>query len=500
LINMDKKQSPGPTGIRKWYVMHKSRIAFTLALVVLEIILSASGLGFIHFGNLSITILHIPAIIAAVIIGLPEGLILSVVFGVMSIMTAYTRDIGSIDALFRDPTIALVPRLLIPIAAWAGYKAVCHIAEDHTVSADLITSGIAAICGSVANTFFVVLAISLFYPSVFGVNENLNARSIIVSNLIAMNVLFEIIASVAAAVLAALIKDWICSHCDSRPEHPPVSMQKTFQKWFILFMTVSFFIALVFMYRILTKQDQQNAVVSLRIKARDITRQVALPEDLIQTFDLKLGDGGYVVLLSDGIVKRAGKEQFEGKTAEELGIHTDRIPLHSLTGITINGTPGECILYKSESVYILAFLPETEIYAERNQNTSLLLLGLLIIFFAIYQSVLMIVRRNVIQKLVDIDESLAEIRRGNLDEKVNVTGNVEFAELSLGINSTVDALKETMEEISRRNQKELVFAREVQLSVLPRYDQFVSLALPFEISGNMRAAREVGGDFYDYFP
>ena len=48
-----------------------------------------------------------------------------------------------------------------------------------------------------------------------------------------------------------------------------------------------------------------------------------------------------------------------------------------------------------------------------------------------------------------MNNSLGQIRAGNLDEKVRVAGNIEFEELSLGINTTVDALKETMLEIEK---------------------------------------------------
>ena len=470
---------------------------FTLALVVLETILSFTGLGFIHFGNLSITILQIPTIIAAIMLGLPEGLTLAGIFGFLSMYNAYAQSAGLLDHLFRDPLVALAPRLLIPVVTWGGYKAARAIANDHTMSARLITGGIAAVCGTVTNTFFAVFAIYRLYPEAIGLTENFTSVSVIVSNLIARNVLYEMIASVGATVAVVLIEYLV--HDRKKTDVQPAPIRRTFQKWLILLMTVSFFIVLVFMYRLLSEQDSQNARLLLREKSRDIARQVSLSKVGEYYADLQFGNSGYVILLEDGVVKKSGKAQLEGMTAEQLGIDPESLSLRKMFIISIDGIRGACTLNKSNDIFVLAFLPETEIYAERNRNASLLLAGLLLIFIIIFLAVALVVRENVVRKIVDVNESLAKIRTGNLEERVDVTRNTEFAELSLGINNTVDALKETMDEIALRNHKELEFAREVQRSVLPRYDEFVSYGMPFEICGDMKAAREVGGDFYDYF-
>ena len=496
---MTETGKAGHPGLQNWFRINRSRIIFTLALVVLETILSFSGLGFIHFGNLSITILQIPAIIAVVMLGLPEGLTLAGVFGILSMYNAYAKYAGPLDHLFRDPRVALVPRLLIPVMTWAGYKVARTIADDHTLSARLITGGIAAVCGTVTNTFYVVFAICRLYPDAIGRTENFTSVSVIVSNLIARNVLYEMIASVGATVAVVLIEYLVHEH--KKPDTQPASapIRKTFQKWLILLMTVSFFIVLVFMYRLLSEQDSQNARLLLREKSRDIARQVSLSKVGEYYADLQFGNSGYVILLEDGVVKKSGKSQLEGMTAEQLGIDSESLSLRKMFIISIDGVRGACTLNKSNDIFVLAFLPETEIYAERNRNASLLLAELLLIFVIIFFAVALVVRENVVRKIVDVNDSLAKIRAGDLEERVDVAKNTEFAELSLGINNTVDVLKETMDEIALRNHKELEFAREVQRSVLPRYDEFVSYGMPFEICGDMKAAREVGGDFYDYF-
>jgi len=102
----------------------------------------------------------------------------------------------------------------------------------------------------------------------------------------------------------------------------------------------------------------------------------------------------------------------------------------------------------------------------------------------------------VINGIYNVNSTLSKITKGYLDEKVHVENNKEFQMLSKGINTTVDALKDAIHEAERRIDSELAFAKNIQLSALPgpfpKRDDF-------EIYGKMHTAKEVGGDFYDYF-
>ena len=152
-----------------------------------------------------------------------------------------------------------------------------------------------------------------------------------------------------------------------------------------------------------------------------------------------------------------------------------------------------------KDLVILSFIPDSEIYMGRNQTLAYLLGGLLVLYLLLFEMISVIVRKDVVQKIQEVNGSLSQIRAGNLEEKVTVSGNTEFEELSQGINTTVDALKKTMREIAEQNKREMEFAREVQNSALPS-GSLVCLGDPGIVAlGSMEAAREVGGDFYDYF-
>ena len=77
--------------------------------------------------------------------------------------------------------------------------------------------------------------------------------------------------------------------------------------------------------------------------------------------------------------------------------------------------------------------------------------------------------------------------------------NEEFASLSDDINQTVSTLKRYIAEAAARIDKELEFAKEIQYSALPSVFPPYPNRKDFEIYAHMITAKEVGGDFYDFY-
>jgi len=98
-----------------------------------------------------------------------------------------------------------------------------------------------------------------------------------------------------------------------------------------------------------------------------------------------------------------------------------------------------------------------------------------------------------------INSTLSEITGGNLDVTVDVHINEEFSSLSDDINTTVAALKESIAEAERRIDQELEFARMIQHSALPSVFPPYPNRRDFDIFASMDTAKEVGGDFYDFY-
>ena len=146
---------------------------------------------------------------------------------------------------------------------------------------------------------------------------------------------------------------------------------------------------------------------------------------------------------------------------------------------------------------LLAQLPMQEVYADRDIQTYESAFAAIILFAVIYVLISMLVQAIVVNNLLLVNQSLDRITNGNLNEVVDVRRSSEFASLSDDINHTVSVLKGYIDAAEKRIEQELEFARRIQDSALPK--NFTFPRKDFEIYATMDPAKEVGGDFYDFF-
>ncbi|MFA5481015.1 MAG: ECF transporter S component [Bacilli bacterium] len=72
--------------------------------------------GFIQIGVISFTLLHIPVLIGAALFGWKRGLMYGFFFGIASLIKATTYP-GTIDFLFVNPLISVLPRAIFGLVA-----------------------------------------------------------------------------------------------------------------------------------------------------------------------------------------------------------------------------------------------------------------------------------------------------------------------------------------------------------------------------------------------
>jgi len=101
--------------------------------------------------------------------------------------------------------------------------------------------------------------------------------------------------------------------------------------------------------------------------------------------------------------------------------------------------------------------------------------------------------------IASLTEGAQRLARGDLDVRVPVPHGREFRELAQGFNRMAGELRLNQERLleQERLRKELEIGRRIQEELLPR----APLHGPFaEVGGVSIPAREVGGDFFNYFP
>ena len=170
-------------------------------------------------------------------------------------------------------------------------------------------------------------------------------------------------------------------------------------------------------------------------------------------------------------------------------------------GIYIDGRFQRCFcMYDETAGYkILAVYPYSEAMASRDVSLKVMTAMQILIFGALFILIFYLVRKLVVRNIHKINESLSAITDGNLDTVVDVRSHLEFDSLSNDINATVDTLKRYIKEAEERIDAELAFAKAIQHSALPTVEPHYTGRKEFEIYASMHTAKEVGGDFYDFY-
>ncbi len=143
-------------------------------------------------------------------------------------------------------------------------------------------------------------------------------------------------------------------------------------------------------------------------------------------------------------------------------------------------TTEDAALYRSVTLYLVVFM-EILIYTA--------------LFILVYQ----MLKKKVIWNLQKVNDGLSRITDGDLDTQIDVRSHAEFSELSDHVNATVGTLKKYIKDAEERIDKELEFARQIQHSALPSVFPPFPNRRDFDIYASMNAAKEVGGDFYDFY-
>ena len=162
----------------------------------------------------------------------------------------------------------------------------------------------------------------------------------------------------------------------------------------------------------------------------------------------------------------------------------------------VGGTECMYVFKFVEGYCILAAMPVAEAMFMRDASMLTSIFMQVIIFATLFVFIYILIKRVIINNLQKVNDTLARITQGDLNVTVDVRSNSEFSSLSDDINSTVTTLKRYIAEAAARIDKELEYAKQIQLSALPTN---FPKGEDYSIYAQMIAAKEVGGDFYDFY-
>ena len=219
-----------------------------------------------------------------------------------------------------------------------------------------------------------------------------------------------------------------------------------------------------------------------------------------------VGSTGFVAVCDEEL-NLVTNTEMNGKHISTIGITPDEIMLDGKTANQLYKTNviNEETDFSEEYIYVFTFvegyciiaaMPFAEAMLMRDASLYTSIFMLILIFAALFIFIYFLIKKVIINNLQKINSTLSEITGGNLNVEVDVRSNAEFSSLSDDINSTVATLKRYIGEAAARIDKELEYAKQIQLSALP--SSFPDTD-KYAIFAQMIAAKEVGGDFYDFY-
>lgn len=229
---------------------------------------------------------------------------------------------------------------------------------------------------------------------------------------------------------------------------------------------------------------------------KDIDEQV-----LGATRNRHIGENGFIIIAAEDrsiVSSRVDGDEiprdFSGIKFDEKNVFEGERAVCEL-----NGKNYFFVYSTTEGYYIIAFMPVEEAVFSRDVSVYVTVFMEFIIFGMLFVLVYVLIKKLVVDNIDRVNDSLSKITNGDLNVVVDVRSNSEFASLSDDINSTVVTLKRYIAEAAARIDKELEFARAIQHSALPSVFPPFPNRTEFEIFASMDTAKEVGGDFYDFY-
>lgn len=299
------------------------------------------------------------------------------------------------------------------------------------------------------------------------------------------------------------------------PPRRSTPLAARFQLWLFIVMSTMLIITFSFSYSVQTRSAVQGAKKALHFAINEAEKDLDDIEGRRhlrgETLDSpRAGESSsmlhaespsgnfYLFLLDEDYVIQNGK--YMGDTLFSLGPTKEQMTAESayFEGLLM----GDPTFFGKEEMddgrTMLATMPLPALYYNRDMSAYETAFADVLLFTVIYVLLSILSQKIVVDNLKRVNTSLDRITDGHLDEVVNVESSLEFASLSSDINHTVDALKSYIEDAKKRIEEELMFARTVQSSSLPRVYTFPNRS-ELDLFASMNPAKEVGGDFYDFF-
>ncbi len=150
-------------------------------------------------------------------------------------------------------------------------------------------------------------------------------------------------------------------------------------------------------------------------------------------------------------------------------------------------------------------IPSSEIFAEIETSNNQFTIIIAASFIVLLLLTAYLLSRFINRPLRQLTSGVEELGGGNLDKRIEAPSRDEFGTLASAFNKMTADLKASIEQSAKERAEkerigaELNVATQIQASMLPCIFPAFPERAEFDIYASMQPAKEVGGDFYDFF-
>lgn len=334
------------------------------------------------------------------------------------------------------------------------------------------------------------------------------------------------------------------------------SLHTVYRGWLMLVVLVAFMVTAAVGYVIVTFQEEQAADELMGSEVTYLCNQIDENQERLEAFARIVGEGfvardgselsdearefvdgplslnrlldgyteefdGMVVVVKDGAVLLTDTDQFKAGVSIDVFFGEGSEPI--LSKYASEGRLVQLVysdedmldpseedrIYSLQVVHlrvaqvddylVLMIQPASMVFADRAGVMVWLTLSALVLLLVVFAASSRLLVRIVADPIDRVNRALERIAEGDLATRTDEGSSRELASLSEGVNTMTVALEKQFAQIKEGIKRELDAAAVIQESALPRaFPPFPDIPR-FDIYAGMQPAREVGGDFYDFF-
>lgn len=221
-------------------------------------------------------------------------------------------------------------------------------------------------------------------------------------------------------------------------------------------------------------------------------------------------------LTNDSIVCYTADETMVGKSLASLnwldkitlGEKSALLPSETKASYEIDGTRRRYLTYSKvllNNMALITAVPQSEMYADVNGTIAAIIVIFILLVVAAVVITFFFINGKVIAPIKILNAKATEIGGGNFDVKIDLRSGDELQTLADTFNKMTTDLKSYMEKLRDETERrmligaELSVATQIQSSMLPCIFPAFPERHEIDIYAHMEPAKEVGGDFYDFF-